>query len=427
MKEPLLGRLAHAWDVFRNPKMYTSESGSSRRQDRQKSSTVSEKSLMVSVFNRISVDVAALSFKHVKLDDNDRISKVMKSALNSMFTLEANIDQTGRAFLQDIVYSMCDEGAVAVVPTDTDINPDESEGYDILSARVGKIVEWYPKKVKVYLYNDDTGRFEYVIVDKKTTAIIENPFYSIMNEPNSVLKRLARKLQLMDQVDERVGANKLDMVIQLPFTIKTETRRQQAENRRTELENQLSGSKYGVGYTDATEKIIQLNRPIENAIAPQVKDLKNDFFNQLGTSETVFNGTADEKTMINYHNRVVAVFADAIIGEFIRKFLSKTARTQKQTIMYFRDPFKLVPVEQIAEIADKFTRNEIMTSNEFRGTIGLPPADDERADMLLNKNNISGNPSMTPTDTSAQDVIMENLLGSLEGDIDKILGGNDSG
>jgi hypothetical protein len=338
------------------------------------------------MITRVAMDVAAIDIKHVRLDDNERYSETIKSGLNECLSIEANLDQTGRALKQDIVMSMFDEGCVAIVPVDTTINPRKSNSYDILSMRVGKIVEWYPEHVKVKLYNEKTGEKEDVVVPKKTVAIVENPLYSIVNEKNSTLQRLIRKLNLLDAVDEQSGSGKLDLIIQLPYTIKSDTKREQAEKRRADIENQLTGSKYGIAYADATERITQLNRPIENNLMKQIEYLTNLLYSQLGITQAIMDGTADEKTMLNYYNRTVEPIVSAIVDEMKRKFLTKTARSQRQTILAFRDPFKLVPVNDIAEIADKFTRNEIMTSNEIRQVIGLKPSDDPKADQLINSN-----------------------------------------
>jgi hypothetical protein len=338
------------------------------------------------MITRVAMDVAAIDIKHVRLDDNERYSETIKSGLNECLSIEANLDQTGRALKQDIVMSMFDEGCVAIVPVDTTIDPRKSNSYDILSMRVGKIVEWYPEHVKVKLYNEKTGEKEDVVVPKKTVAIVENPLYSIVNEKNSTLQRLIRKLNLLDAVDEQSGSGKLDLIIQLPYTIKSDTKREQAEKRRADIENQLTGSKYGIAYADATERITQLNRPIENNLMKQIEYLTNLLYSQLGITQAIMDGTADEKTMLNYYNRTVEPIVSAIVDEMKRKFLTKTARSQRQTILAFRDPFKLVPVNDIAEIADKFTRNEIMTSNEIRQVIGLKPSDDPKADQLINSN-----------------------------------------
>lgn len=380
-------RLLHAWNAFsnRDPTNARQEIGSSYiyRPDRVRFTRGNERSIVTSVYNRIAMDVAALEISHVRLDDNGRMVSAIKSGLNNCLTVEANLDQTGRAFIQDVVMSLLDEGCVAIVPVDTDLNPDTGS-FDILTMRTGKILEWYPNHVKVRVYNDRKGEKEDVIVPKKTVAIIENPLYSVMNEPNSTLKRLIRKLNLLDAIDEQSGSGKLDLIIQLPYVIKTEARRQQAETRRTDIERQLAGSKYGIAYTDGTERITQLNRPVENNLMKQIEYLTAMLYSQLGITQAVMNGSADEVVMLNYHNRTVQPIVAAVVDEMKRKFLTKTARSQKQTILYFRDPFKLVPVSQIADIADKFTRNEILSSNEIRQIIGWKPSEDPKADQLIN-------------------------------------------
>lgn len=392
MPETFGSRLKHAWNAFTNKdptgNSYPRNDGmsSTHRPDRPRFSRGNERSIVTSVYNRIALDVASININHVRLDENDRFVSIIPSKLNECLTLDANIDQTGRGFIQDVVMSMLDEGSVAIVPVDTTFNPKVTGSYDIESMRTGKIVEWKPRHVKVRLYNDKTGEKEEVWLPKSMVAIIENPLYAVMNEPNSTMQRLIRKLNLLDAVDEQSGSGKLDLIIQLPYVIKTEARRAQAENRRQDIERQLSGSKYGIAYTDGTERITQLNRPIENNLLKQVEYLTNQLYSQLGISMAVMDGTADEKQMLNYNNRSIEPIISAIVDEMKRKFLTKTARSQKQSIMFFRDPFKLVPVENVAEIADKFTRNEIMTSNEFRQVIGMKPADDPKADQLRNAN-----------------------------------------
>lgn len=380
-------RLLHAWNAFsnRDPTRYRQDLGTSYvyRPDRVRFTRGNERSIIVSVDTRIAMDVAALDINHVRLDENDRMIEVINSGLNDCLTTEANIDQTGRAFIQDVVMSLLDEGCVAIVPVDTDVNP-ETSSFDILTMRTGKILEWYPKHVKVRVYNERKGEREDIIVAKKSVAIIENPLYSVMNEPNSTLKRLIRKLNLLDAIDEQSGSGKLDLIIQLPYVIKTEARRQQADARRADIEKQLAGSKYGIAYTDGTERITQLNRPAENNLMKQIEYLTAMLYSQLGITQAVMDGTADEATMLNYHNRTIQPIVSAIVDEMKRKFLTKTARSQKQTIVYFRDPFKLVPVSQIADIADKFTRNEILSSNEIRQIIGWKPSKDPKADQLIN-------------------------------------------
>lgn len=390
MEITLGSRLKSAWNAFmsRAPTVPYASIGTSYsyRPDRVRFTRGNDRSIITSVYNRIAMDVSSVDIKHCRLDENDRYAEDMDSSLNLCFNLEANIDQTGRAFFQDVVMSMLDEGCVAIVPTDTTADPNKTDSYDILSIRVGKVLDWYPAHVKVRVYNERTGNKEDIIVPKKTVAIIENPLYAVINEPNSTMQRLVRKLALMDVTDEQTASGKLDLIIQLPYVIKTEARRQQAEQRRKDIEMQLAGSKYGIAYTDGTEHITQLNRSLENNLMKQVEYLTNLLFSQLGMTQTILDGTADDKTMLNYYNRTIEPILSAITGEMERKFLSKTARTQKQAIKFFRDPFRLVPVNDIAEIADKFTRNEIMTSNEIRQKIGMKPSDDPKADMLVNSN-----------------------------------------
>lgn len=344
------------------------------------------KSIIGSIYNRIGIDVAAVDIQHVRLDENRRWAETLDSGLNNCLTLEANIDQGARAFRQDIVMTLFEKGVIAIVPVDTTVNPNNSSSYDIKSLRVGHIVQWFPRHVRVSLYNDKTGLREEVTVAKETVAIVENPLYTVMNEPNSTLQRLIRKLDLLDAVDEQSGSGKLDLIIQLPYVIKSEARKQQAEQRRQDIEMQLKGSKYGIAYADGTEKITQLNRPAENQLMKQVEFLTTMLYGQLGLTEEVFNGTADEKVMLNYYNRTIEPILAAITQAMTRTFLTKTARTQRQSIEFFRDPFKLVAVSDLAEIADKFTRNEIMTSNEFRPLVGMKPVKDPKADELRNKN-----------------------------------------
>lgn len=381
-------RLKHAWDVFRNkePSYNIPGASYSYRPDRPRFTRGNERTTVTSVYNRIALDVAAVEIRHVRLDENDRFIQTIDSGLNNCLSLEANIDQTGRAFIQDVVMSMFDEGCVAIVPVDTSENPNLTSSYDILSMRTGKIIEWKPRDVKVRLYNDKTGKKEEVWLKKSTVAIVENPLYAVINEPNSTMQRLIRKLALLDYVDEQASSGKLDMIIQLPYVIKTDKRREQAEQRRKDIENQLSNGKLGIAYTDGTEKIIQLNRPLENNLLKQIENLTSTLYSQLGITQAVMDGTADEKTMLNYNNRTVEPIVSAISDEMKRKFLSKTARSQKQSIKFFRDPFRLVPINDIAEIADKFTRNEIMSKNEFRQVVGMKPSDDPKADMLINSN-----------------------------------------
>ena len=383
-------RFKRAWNTFfnRDPTHSYNDTGPGYfyRPDRTRFSRGNERSIVTSVYNRISLDGAAISIQHVRLDKNERYVSNVSSELNNCLTLEANLDQTARAFRQDVIMSMLDEGCIAIVPVETIDNPEEIGGYDILSMRVGKILEWYPQHVKVRVYNEWTGEKQDIKVPKSTVAIVENPLYAVINEPNSTMQRLIRKLNLLDVVDEQSSSGKLDLIIQLPYVIKTEARRQQAENRRKDIENQLSGSKYGIAYTDGTERITQLNRSVENNLMKQIEFLTSMLYSQLGITQSIMDGTADEKTMLNYNNRTIEPIVSAIVDEMKRKFLTKTARSQSQSIMFFTDPFRLVPVDNIAEIADKFTRNEIMTSNEFRQIIGMKPSDDPRADELRNKN-----------------------------------------
>lgn len=382
-------RLKHAWNVFTgNIQMNYRDLGMSYsyRADRPRMSRGNERSIVTSVYNRIALDVAALNVQHVRLDENERFLSVIDDGLNNCLTLEANVDQTARSFIQDVVISMFDEGSVAIVPVDTTTDPNVSGSYDIQSLRVGQILDWYPQYIRTRVYNEQTGRKEDIVVPKSAVAIIENPLYAVINEPNSTMQRLIRKLNLLDVIDEQSGSGKLDLIIQLPYVIKTEARRQQAENRRKDIESQLSGSKYGIAYTDGTEHITQLNRSVNNNLMSQIEYLTSMLYSQLGITQSILDGTADEKTMLNYNNRTIEPIISAIVDEMKRKFLTKTARSQRQSISFFRDPFKLVPVNEIAEIADKFTRNEIMTSNEIRQVVGMKPSDDPRADELRNKN-----------------------------------------
>lgn len=385
-----MDRIKHSWNAFMNkdPTYNYQNIGTSYsyRPDRTRLTRGNERSIVNSIYTRIALDVASIGVKHCRLDENGRFESVIDSNLNNCLTVEANIDQTSRAFLQDIVMSMLDEGSVAIVPVDTTLDPRVTSSYDILSMRTGKIIDWYPSHVRVRLYNDKTGRREEVLLQKKSVAIIENPFYSIMNEPNSTNQRLIRKLNLLDSIDEQSGSGKLDMIVQLPYSVKSPIQEARAESRRQNLEKQLSGSKYGIAYIDSTEKITQLNRPIENQLMKQIEYLTSMLHGQLGITQAILDGTADEQTQLNYITHTVEPIISAIVDEMNRKFLTKTARTQNQTIAFFRDPFKLVPVNNIAEIADKFTRNEIMTSNEIRQVIGMKPSDDPKADQLVNSN-----------------------------------------
>jgi hypothetical protein len=384
-------RLQHAWNALtsRDPTQYTgyyNERGSSYRPDRLRLSITNERSIIGAVYNRIGIDVASIPIKHVRLDENDRYIETMVTSLNDALTVSANTDQTGRSLIQDAVMSMCDEGVVAIVPVDTTGDPNLSNSYDILTLRVAKIVQWYPSKVKVRLYNEKTGFTEDIDLPKSLVAIVENPLYTVMNEFNSTLKRLISKLNTLDSIDDQSSSGKLDIIVQLPYIIKTEARRQEAEKRRHDLEEQLSGSKYGIGYIDGTEKVTQLNRPAENNLMAQIEYLTRMLYGQLGITEEVLNGTADEKTMLNYFHRTIKPMLNALVDEMKRKFLTKTARSQRQSIKYFRDPFALVPVSSLADIADKFTRNEVLSPNDMRGVIDFPPSSDPKADELRNRN-----------------------------------------
>ena len=408
----LSDRLVHAWNAFTNrdptsdyKQSYSQGITYSTRPDRVRFTRGNERSIITSVYNRIAVDAAAITVSHVRLDENDRFIGNMVSGLQECLTIEANIDQSGREFIQDVVASMLDEGCVAIVPIDTTIDPEASNAYDIRSMRTAKILQWKPKHVQVRVYNDNTGQKEDIWVPKRMVAIIENPFYTVMNEPNSTLQRLIRKLNLLDAIDEQSGSGKLDLVIQLPYVIKSEAKRRQADERKAQIEEQLKGP-YGIAYTDGTEKITQLNRPVENNLMKQIEFLTNMLHSQLGITQSIMDGTADEKTMLNYSNRTIEPILSAVVDGMKRKFLSKSARTQKQTIMFFRDPFKLVPVSEIAEIADKFTRNEITSSNEMRQVIGMKPSKDPKADELRNKNitQPTDGPSTPPTESTTETI-----------------------
>lgn len=383
-------RFKNAWNAFRNrepTKVFQDIGyGYSYRPDRFHLTRGNERSIVTSVYNRIALDVAAIDIRHVQLDAEGRFCDIVQSGLNNCLSTEANLDQTGRAFIQDAVMSMMDEGCIAIVPVDTDDDPDDTTGYQILSMRVGRIRDWYPKHIRVELYNEETGRKQDIVVPKSTVAIVENPLYAVINEPNSTMQRLIRKLNLLDAVDEQSSSGKLDLIIQLPYVIKTEARRKQAEKRRKDIEQQLAGSKYGIAYTDGTERITQLNRSLENNLMKQIEYLTSMLYSQLGITQSILDGTADDKTMLNYYNRTIEPIIAAIVDEMKRKFLSKTARSQNKSIKFFRDPFKLVPVADLAEISDKFTRNEIATSNEIRQVIGWKPSDDPKADELRNSN-----------------------------------------
>lgn len=388
----LFDRLQHGWNAFKNNKDPTNTWDTfggfhNSRPDRVRYTRGNERSIITAVFNRLALDAASIDIEHVQLDENERFIETINSGLNTCLTLEANIDQSGRAFLQDVYASIFDEGCIAMVPVDTTLDPNITGAYDIDSIRVGKITEWRPRSVKINVYNDQTGEKEDIWMDKRNVGIVENPFYAVMNERNSTMQRLARKLALLDAVDEQTSSGKLDLIIQLPYSVRSQTRKDQADQKRQEIENQLtSNSKYGIAYIDATDKIIQLNRPLENNLMKQIEYLTNMLFSQLGLTQEIMDGRADETTMLNYYNRTIEPVVAAVVDEIKRKFLTKTARTKRQSIMYFRDPFSLVPVTEIAKIADTFTRNEISTSNEIRQTIGWKPSKDPRADELRNKN-----------------------------------------
>ena len=400
MAQPFFGRLKHGWDVFREkdkqlekPVEYGSPSfGISRRPHTASYGLMNKNNIIVPIYNRIAIDVAAIDIRHVRIDDNNRYVEDIKSGLNECLTLSSNIDQVSRAFFQDAIMTLCEEGAIAIVPVETTINPLNSGGFDIGSLRIGTIAEWYPRHVKVRVYNDQVGRQEEVVLPKSFVAIVENPLYAVMNESNSLLQRLLRKLSLLDSVDEQTSSGKLDLIMQLPYVIKTEARREEAERRRQMITDQLKDSQYGIAYTDGTERITQLNRPAENNLLAQVEYLTNQLHGQLGITKEIFDGTADESTMINYFNRTVEPFLASLTMSMRRTFLTKTARTQGQSIEFYRDPFQLVPVSQIAEIADKFTRNEIASSNDLRTVIGWKPSNDPKADELRNSNLSQPNP-----------------------------------
>ena len=385
-----INRLQHGWNAFMNKdpteNYYFDGITYSYRPDRVRFSGGNEKTIVTSIYNRIAMDAASITIKHVRLDENERYVETIQSGLNECLNIEANIDQTGRAFLQDVFMSILDEGCIAIVPTITSANPKFTNSYDILAMRTGKILEWRPDEVKVRLYNDSNGRREEIWLKKRYVGIVENPMYSVINERNSTMQRLIRKMNLIDAVDEQTSSGKLDMIIQLPYQVKSELRRQQADKRRKDLEEQLKDSRFGIGYVDATEKITQLNRPLENNLLKQIEYLTSILYGQLGITQTIMDGTADEKTMLNYYTRTIEPLVIAFVDELKRKFLTKTARSQLQSIAYFRNPFSLVPTNDLAELADKFTRNEIVTSNEFRQVIGMKPSNDPRADELRNSN-----------------------------------------
>ena len=412
-KESFLTRMKHAWNAFFNKDptsnyKYYYGPGYSYRPDRASFTRGNERSIVTAIYNRIALDVSAIGIRHVKVDENGGYVEDVDSGLNRCLTLEANIDQTHRAFIQDVVISMLDEGSVALVPVDTDDNPDSGHGYEIYTMRTAKILEWFPRHIRVRIYNDRTGQKEDKIVSKSSTCIIENPLYAVINEPNSTMQRLIRKLNLLDVIDEQNGSGKLDLIIQLPYIIKTEARKQQAEARRKDIEEQLAGSKYGIAYTDGTEHITQLNRAVDNNLMSQIEFLTSMLYSQLGICQEILDGTADEKTMLNYTNRTIEPIVSAITDEMKRKFLTEEGRNNKQTIKYFREPFKLVPVNDLAEIADKFTRNEIMTSNEMRQIVGLKPSDDPEADELRNKNLNKNNMEVEKTKETIEKTDIQN-------------------
>lgn len=404
MKLSITTRIKHAWNVFRvrDSTDYNIGAGYSYRPDRFRFGRRNERSIVTSVLNRIALDVCSITIQHVQLDKEGRFIDVVKSGLNNCLNLEANVDQTGRAFIQDAVMSMMDEGCVALVPVDTDDDPDETQSYKILSMRTGRIINWYPQHILVEVYNEEKGLKQQITLPKRSVAIIENPLYAVMNEPNSTLQRLIRKLNLLDAVDEQSGSGKLDLIIQLPYTIKSDAKRAYAERRRKEIEEQLSGTKYGIAYADGTERITQLNRPVENNLMKQIEYLTSMLYSQLGITQSILDGTADDKTMLNYYNRTVEPIISAFVDEMKRKFLTNTAISQGKSIMFFRDPFKLVPVADLAEIADKFTRNEIASSNEMRQVIGWKPSSDPKADQLINSNINQSNETRLPTIQSVE-------------------------
>lgn len=418
-------RLRHAWDVFRNrePTYDYQDTGpsTSYRPDRTRLTGGNERSIVTSIFNRIALDVSSINVNHCRIDENGRFKEQINSGLDNCLNLEANIDQTGRAFMQDVVMSMLDEGCVAIIPTDTTLDPTVTTSYDIQAMRTGKILDWYPNHIRVRVYNEKTGKQEDIKLPKSMVAIVENPLYAVINEPNSTMQRLMKKLVLLDAVDENTRSGKLDMIIQLPYVIKSDARKAQADKRRKDIEEQLKGP-YGIAYVDGTEKIIQLNRPIENNLMKQIEYLTNLLYSQLGVTAEVLNGTADEKTMLNYNNRTVEPIISAIVDEMKRKFLTKTARSQLQTIQFFRDPFRLVPVNDIAESADKFTRNEILTSNEIRQIIGMKPSDDPKADKLVNSNLNQPDEQVPPEETSQDEAYQEDVPQEVDSEEPQSLG-----
>ena len=426
---PILDRLKKAWNVFKvneEPTAHLSYGGSqsySFRPDRQRLRHVSERSIIASIYTQISIDVASLPIRHVQLDELNRYSKDVESALNTALQIEPNLDQGPRAFRQDIVATLLDKGCAAIVPVDTSVDPQTNEVFDVFTLRVGEIVSWQPKHIRVSLYNENKGTREEVTLEKRFVAIVENPLYSVMNQPNSTLQRLTRKLMLLDTVDEESSSGKLDMIIQLPYVIKSEARKQQAEQRRQDIELQLKGSKYGIAYTDGTEKITQLNRPVENNLLSQIEMLKDQLYSELGITPDIMNGKASEQATLNYQNRTIFPIIESVIEAMQRAFIGPTRLRRNERIAYFRDPFKLVPIAQIAEIADKFTRNEILTSNEIRGFMGIPPSTDPKADALQNSNMPQPN-QPAGIDVSEMDKIMNEVFDGLASDIDKLAGGS---
>lgn len=409
MEINLMTRLKHSWNAFMNRDptydYRNTGPGYSSRPDRPRFTRGNERSIVTAIYNRIALDAASVDINHCRIDSNGRFIEKIDSTLNRCLNIEANIDQTGRAFVQDIVMSMLDEGCVAIVPVDTDIDPSQTDSYKILSMRTGKILEWYPNHVKVRVYNERTGERADVKLEKRMVAIVENPLYAVINEHNSTMQRLTRKLALLDNMDERTSNGKLDMIIQLPYVIKSEARRKEADRRRTELENQLSGSTYGIGYIDGTERIVQLNRPLDNNLMKQVEYLTAQLYGQLGITQAILDGTASEEEMLNYYSRTIEPIISAIVDEMMRKFLTKTARSQMQTIKFFRDPFSLVPLGKIAEIAGTFTTNEILTANEIRQIIGVKPSNDPKADQLVNSNINQTGPGLSPTPDASEEEI----------------------
>lgn len=414
----IIDRFKNAWNVFtsRDPTRYYHQDlgmSYSSKPDRVRLTLGNERSIVASIYSRIAIDVAAINIKHVRIDENGRYTETIKSSLNDCLSVQANKDQTGRDLIKDLVLSMFDEGCVAVVPVDLDVSPLHTDSFKIESLRVAQVLEWYPDHVRIRLYNDRKGYKEDVILPKRIVAIIENPLYSVMNEPNSTAKRLVRKLNLIDMVDEQNSSGKLDLIIQLPYVIKTQSRKDLAEQRRKDIEMQLTSSKHGIAYMDATEKVVQLNRPIENKFLEQIDYFTKQLYAQLGMADTIFNGTADEATMLNYYNRTIEPILTAITEEFRRKFLTKTARTQGQTIAFFRDPFKLVPLQQLAELADTFTRNEILSSNEIRAILGFKPDSDPKSDQLINSN-IAQNQGMMPPEEGMTEEDYQNAFNELD-------------